>query len=70
MSDTINSASTTRLSFYSIGSALDLALLDTRITRLVNESQYHLHTGLSGASYSTETLTYINAGYAAGGSLA
>jgi len=58
-----------RLAFYSIGESLDLAALDTRVTRLVAEITFTLNTGLSGASYDIDTINYINAGYAAGGTL-
>ena len=58
-----------RVAFYSIGESLDLALLDTRVTRLVAEITFALNTGLSGASYDIDTINYINAGYAAGGTL-
>jgi hypothetical protein len=59
-----------RLAFYSIGESLDLALLDTRVTRLIAEINFGINTGLSGAGYNIDTLNYINAGYDAGGSLA
>ena len=59
-----------RQSFYSIGEDLDLALLDTRLTRLMAEMQFAINTGLNARSYDIDTLNYINAGYAAGGSLA
>ena len=57
------------LAFYSIGESLDLALLDNRVTRLVNEIAFFLNTGLDGGGYNINTLKYVNAGYAAGGSL-
>ena len=63
------SYSSSRLAFYSIGESLDLALLDTRVTRLLNEIEFSLNTGLPGTGYDIDTLKYINAGYAAGGSL-
>jgi hypothetical protein len=59
-----------RLSFYSIGEALDLALLDTRVTSLMAQLAFAINTGLSPIGYSSETINYVNAGYAAGGSLA
>jgi hypothetical protein len=59
-----------RLAFYSIGESLDLALLDTRVSRLYEETQFAINTGVSGSGYDIDTLRYINAGYAAGGSLA
>lgn len=59
-----------RISFYSIGEALDLALLDTRVTSLMAQLAFAINTGLSPVGYSSETIDYVNAGYAAGGSLA
>jgi len=61
--------SNARISFYSIGESLDLTLLDNRVTRLVNEIEFFLNTGLDGGGYNINTLKYVNAGYAAGGSL-
>jgi hypothetical protein len=57
------------ISFYSIGESLDLALLDARVTRLVDELEFCINTGLEAGGYDTETLRYVNAGYAAGGTL-
>jgi hypothetical protein len=62
--------SANRIAFYSIGEALDLEALDARVSRLIAESQFFFNTGVSGRGYDLETLQYINAGYAAGGSLA
>ena len=59
-----------RLSFYSIGESLDLALLDTRVTSLMAQLAFAINTGLSPVGYSSETIDYVNAGYAAGGTLA
>ena len=59
-----------RLAFYSIGESLDLALLDTRTTRLTAEMQFAINTGLNPSSYNIDTINYVNAGYAAGGTLA
>jgi hypothetical protein len=61
--------SPSRLAFYSIGESLDLALLDARVGRLVAETAFAINTGLDGSTYDIDTLKYINAGYAAGGSL-
>jgi hypothetical protein len=58
-----------RLAFYSIGESLDLALLDTRVDRLVAEMAFAINTGLDGSTYDIDTLKYVNAGYAAGGTL-
>lgn len=57
------------LSFYSIGESLDLALLDSRVDRLVNDIAFSINTGLSPTAYNINTLKYVNRGYAAGGSL-
>jgi hypothetical protein len=59
-----------RLAFYSIGESLNLALLDARVTRLIAETTFTLNTGLTGTGYNIDTLNYVNAGYAAGGTLA
>lgn len=66
---TASSRANGRLSFYSIGESVDLELLDNRVTRLTNEIEFHLNTGLSGESYDIDTLKYVNSGYASGGSL-
>ena len=62
-------ATDARIAFYSIGEALDLELLDTRTTRLNAEIQFAINTGLNPSSYDIDTLNYVNAGYAAGGTL-
>jgi hypothetical protein len=62
--------SNTRLAFYSIGESVNLALLDTRVTRLIADISFGINTGLIGFDYNIDTLNYINAGYAAGGTLA
>ena len=59
-----------RLAFYSIGESIDLALLDTRTTRFMAEMQFAINTGLNPNSYNIDTINYVNAGYAAGGTLA
>jgi hypothetical protein len=61
--------SNARLAFYSIGENLDLALLDARVTTLINNTTFAINTGLDPASYDADTIKYINAGYAAGGTL-
>ena len=58
-----------RLAFYSIGESLDLSKLDSRVDRLVAELAFNINTGLDGSIYDIDTLKYINAGYAAGGTL-
>jgi hypothetical protein len=57
------------ISFYSIGESLDLSKLDSRVDRLVSELAFNINTGLDGSIYDIDTLKYINAGYAAGGTL-
>lgn len=61
--------SASRLAFYSIGESLNLALLDSRVDRLVNDIAFSINTGLSPTAYNINTLKYVNRGYAAGGSL-
>jgi hypothetical protein len=61
--------SNARLAFYSIGESLDLALLDARVTTLVNHLAFTINTGLSPVNYDADTIAYVNAGYAAGGTL-
>lgn len=58
-----------RIAFYSIGESLDLALLDARVDRLINDIAFFINTGLSPTAYDIDTLKYVNRGYAAGGSL-
>lgn len=59
-----------RISFYSIGESVDLAKLDSRVSRLVAELAFTINTGLIATPYDIDTLKYINAGYEAGGTLA
>jgi hypothetical protein len=59
-----------RLAFYSIGESLDLALLDARVTTLINNIAFFINTGLNHVNYDADTIAYVNAGYAAGGTLA
>jgi hypothetical protein len=63
------SFSDNRMSFYHIGESLDLSKLDSRVDRLVAELAFNINTGLDGSIYNIDTLKYINAGYAAGGTL-
>jgi len=58
-----------RIAFYSIGESLDLEKLDTRVTRLIQQTAFSINTGLNGSIYDIDTLRYVNAGYAAGGTL-
>jgi hypothetical protein len=59
-----------RLAFYSIGEAIDLALLDARVSTLIAALQFGINTGLAASDYDADTVAYVNRGYAAGGSLA
>jgi hypothetical protein len=59
-----------RLAFYSIGEAVNLAQLDTRVTALMETLQFFLNTGLVASDYDADTVAYINRGYAVGGTLA
>ena len=58
-----------RLAFYSVGSALDLAAMDTRVTNMVTAIRFHTLTGLLPNDYDPATIAYITAAYAAGGTL-
>ena len=58
-----------RLAFYSIGSSLDLAALDTRVTQLITGIKFHSLTGLVATDYDPDTVAYIVAAYEAGGTL-
>lgn len=58
-----------RLAFYSIGSSLDLAALDDRVTNLVNGIKFYTLTGLVATDYDPDTVAYIVAAYEAGGTL-
>jgi len=60
------------IAFYSIGSDIGsagLAALDTAVSNLISAMKFHFYTGLSPSGYDADTIRYINAGYAAGGSL-
>lgn len=59
-----------RLSFYSIGEAIDLEKLDTRVTLLMNHISYSLASGLPALStMDPDAASYIGAVYRAGGTL-
>jgi hypothetical protein len=57
------------IAFYSIGESLSLEALDTAVTNLMADITFFFNTGLNPADYDTETVRYVNAGYAAGGTL-
>jgi len=62
--------SSARLAFYSIGEALDLAALDTRVTRLMNLITYTQTAGLPDLStMDMDAAAYIGGAYRAGGTL-
>ena len=69
-SPTVGLHSNARLSFYSIGEHLDLAALDSRVSRLMAELAFTINTSLVATPYDIDTLLYINSGYGAGGTLA
>ena len=58
-----------RLAFYSIGESLDLALLDTRVTALVQRIQLFLSTGLDASCYDDATVAYLLAAHKKGATL-
>ena len=62
--------SNARLAFYSIGESLDLAKLDTRVTRLMNLITYTQTAGLPDLStMDMDAAAYIGGAYRAGGTL-
>ena len=62
--------SNARLTFYSIGEAIDLEKLDTRVTLLMNHISYSLASGLPALStMDPDAASYIGAVYRAGGTL-
>ena len=58
-----------RLSWYSIGESVDLALLDARVTALVQRIQLSLSTGLDASGYDDATVAYLLAAYNNGATL-
>jgi hypothetical protein len=58
-----------RLTFFTAGEALDLALLDARVSTLMTALEFGINTGLAASDYDADTVAYVNRGYAAGGSL-
>jgi hypothetical protein len=65
----VDSLSASRIAFYSIGEALDLAQLESRLSTLMTALEFGINTGLPASDYDADTVDYINRGYAAGGSL-
>jgi hypothetical protein len=62
--------SNNRLAFYSIGESLDLALLDARVSTLINHYKFFLYTAANPLDYDPDTVLYVNRAYDAGGTLA
>ena len=70
-SGTADLFTTTRLAFYSIGESIsDLALLDSRVTALIQRIQLSLSTGLDASGYDDATVAYLLAAYNNGATLA
>ena len=65
-----NLHASTRLAFYSIGEALDLASLDARVSALIQRIQLSLSTGLDASGYDDATVAYLLAAYNNGATLA
>ena len=57
------------LAFYSIGTSLSLADLDTAVTNLINRLKFALLVGENPSGLDPDTIDYIVRGYEAGGSL-
>jgi len=61
--------SSSRLAFYSIGTSLSLADLDTAVTNLINRLKFAILVGENPSGLDPDTIDYIVRGYEAGGSL-
>ena len=61
--------STNTLAFYSIGTSLSLADLDTAVSNLINRLKFALLVGENPSGLDPDTIDYIVRGYEAGGSL-
>ena len=59
-----------RFAFYSIGEHIDLEALEAALRTLFARAAFSVNTGLNWQDYDPDTIAYINAGYAAGGTLA
>jgi hypothetical protein len=57
------------IAFYSIGTSLSLADLDTAVTNLINRLKFALLVGENPSGLDPDTIDYIVRGYEAGGSL-
>lgn len=57
---TAASHTATRLQWYSIGSSLNLALLDARVTRLMDDIAFVINYGLSPLGYHSEAVNWAN----------
>jgi len=62
--------STDTLAFYSIGTSINLAQLDTRVSNLIASINLYLDIGLNPDNYDQDTINYSYNAYKAGGSLA
>lgn len=58
------------IAFYSIGTSINLAQLDTRVSNLIASTNLYLDIGLNPDNYDQDTINYIYNAYKAGGSLA
>ena len=61
--------STNTLAFYSIGTSLSLADLDTAVSNLINRLKFAILVGENPSGLDPDTIDYIVRGYEAGGSL-
>ena len=59
-----------RFAFYSIGEHIDLEALEAALRTLFARAAFSVNTGLNWQDYDPDIIAYINAGYAAGGTLA
>jgi hypothetical protein len=57
------------IAFYSIGTSLSLADLDTAVTNLINRLKFALLVGENPSGLDPDTIDYVVRGYEAGGSL-
>jgi len=68
-SGTVDGFTTSTLAFYSIGTSLSLADLDTAVTNLINRLKFALLVGENPSGLDPDTIDYIVRGYEAGGTL-
>jgi hypothetical protein len=65
-----NQTTDATIAFYSIGTSINLAQLDTRVSNLIASINLYLDIGLNPDNYDQDTINYIYNAYKAGGSLA